>query len=318
VTAHIKLAPSERKISFWRERIKDCLDQAIDSSRLPGPLKEAIRYGSTIPAASRWRAILVLQVGESLGSHEDACLLAAAAVEALHCATLCVDDLPCMDDASERRGRPSMHQRFNEAVAIQAALWLLGISRTLVARAVKIAHGDDHPAEEAESLVYLSELQQRTENELQLGQFMDVMGSSGRLKVDAEEVARLKCASVFALAAQVAVWLSTDATVRQQRTRLLGDYGAAIGLAYQALDDLDDDPTDTVAESWSESGPLGRPTFVAQFGKEGSLRLVDGYRERATAALLPLEAQGRDCTPLGQLASLILRRTNVCLPAEAR
>ena len=316
VTTTIALEPSKQKIACWRERVKECLDQTIDSSRLPGPLKEAIRYGSTVPVASRWRAILVLQVGETLGSHEEACVFAASAVEALHCATLCVDDLPCMDDASQRRGRPSMHQRFNEAVAIQAALWLLGISRTLVARAVKIAHDGSHPAQEVASISFLSELQQRTENELQLGQFTDMMGTLGRMKVDAEEVARLKCGGVFAFSAQVAAWLSSDPSDRRERTRVLDEYGSAIGLAYQALDDLDDHSTDTVAESWGESGAVGRPTFVAQFGKEGTMRLVDGYLERAMAALHPLSADGTDCSPLEHLATLILRQTNVFPSAE--
>jgi geranylgeranyl pyrophosphate synthase len=316
VTTTIAMAPSEQKIAFWRERVKECLDQTIESSPLPAPLKEAIRYGSTIPVASRWRAILVLQVGETLGSHEEACVLAASAVEALHCATLCVDDLPCMDDASERRGRPSLHRRFNEAVAIQAALWLLGISRTLVARAVKIAHDGGDPAQETESLSFLSELQQRTENELQLGQFTDMMGNLGRMKVDAEEVARLKCGGVFALSAQIAAWLSTDLSDRRQRSRMLDEYGSAIGLAYQALDDLDDHRTDAVAESWGESAAVGRPTFVAQFGKEGTERLVDRYVGRARCALFPLAAEGMDCSPLDNLATLILRQTNVYSSVE--
>ncbi len=78
MTTTIALAPSEEKIAFWRNRVKECLDRRTHSSRLPAPLKEAIRYAS--------------------------------------------------------------HDQFDEAVAIQAALWLMGISRTPVARAVKIAH----------------------------------------------------------------------------------------------------------------------------------------------------------------------------------
>ncbi len=315
VTPSTRPEPSERKLALWRERVKECLDKAIGSSRLPSPLQEVIRYGSTVPVASRWRAILVMQIGETLGSHEGACALAASAVEALHCATLCVDDLPCMDNATERRRRPSLHQRFNEAVAIQAALWLLGTSRTLVVEAVKIAHGGSYPALEAESISVLSDLQQKTEDELQLGQFTEMMGSSDRLIVDAEAVARLKCGRVFALAAQFAAWLSPDPQGRRERARSLDEYGDAIGLAYQALDDLDDRRTDVLAESWSGLSAVGRPTFVAQFGVDGTERLIDGYLARAIAALAPLAAEGRNCEPLEHLATLIMRRAHVIRPA---
>lgn len=292
--------------STRRNEVREALDAAIGRSRLPQPLQEAIRYGSTAPHASRWRALLVLEVGDLLGRDPRATLPAAAAVEALHCATLSIDDLPSMDDAAERRGLPSMHRRFNEAMAIQASLWLLGESRTLMATAVAAAGAS------AEVAAGLAALQQRTENELQLGQFMDMMGILGKAEVDVEHVARLKCGRLFALAAQAAAWLVPAThgkpTASQDIIAALDTFGEEIGLAYQILDDLDDETEDNAAATWSAGGETGRPTIMARFGGDRAEAQVDACRTRAEAALAPFTAAGLDVAPLVGIARAMLCR----------
>ena len=108
-----------------------------------------------------------------------------------------------MDDAEKRRGRPALHRRFNEALAIQAALWLLGISRSLLTRAAAKAGSAPGAVDPVGAAARVSVLQQQTEDALHLGQFLDLVGSLGRAEVDPEEVARLKCGRLFALAAEV-------------------------------------------------------------------------------------------------------------------
>ena len=295
----------------WREEVVRSLDQAIAQSGLPAPLQEAICYGSTIPTASRWRSLLVLQVGEAVGVDHEAAVLAAAAVEALHCATLSVDDLPCMDNAAERRGAPALHRRFNEAVAIQASLWLLGNSRTLLARATTIGPA---AADSAGAAATLAVLQQRTENELQLGQFLDMMGILGRMEIDVEHVARLKCGRLFALAAQAPAWLVGRPMSAAETAAALDQFGESIGLAYQVLDDLEDLAEDDAAANWGDAGQTGRPTIVGRFGIEEARRRVDGYFERALAAVRPLAAAGIDTRPLERIAISMLKLTPSAAP----
>lgn len=290
----------------WRAEVRGFLDDEIARSGLPGPLQEAIRYGSTAPAASRWRALLVMEVGRVLGVPARALLPAAAAVEALHCATLSIDDLPSMDDAAERRGVPAMHRRFNEAMAIQASLWLLGASRTLMGAASAVV------GVSVDQAAGLGALQQRVENELQLGQFMDMMGMLGKAEVDVEKIARLKCGRLFALAAQAAAWLlpprDGGGSVPADLAMTLDSFGEEVGLAYQILDDLADIDEDDAATTWSASGGRGRPTIVARHGRTGAERRVRQCVEQAVATIAPLDTVGIDSGPIHRMAATMLGR----------
>lgn len=291
----------------WREQVRDRLEVTIGTSCVPDPLRDAIRYGSTAPKASRWRALLVMQVAHALGRDSDAALTAATAVEALHCATLSIDDLPSMDDAAERRGLPALHRRFNEAMAIQASLWLLGSSRTLMASAAACAGAH------ADVVSGLAALQQRTEDELQLGQFMDMMGMLGKAEVDVERLARLKCGRLFALAAQAAAWLPPASGhggggERAAITAALDLFGEEVGLAYQILDDLEDVREDSSSAGWSARGETGRPTVVARFGVAAAKSMVDDCIARAGGALAPLASVGIDTAPLLHIARSMLDR----------
>lgn len=299
--------PLPAALLAWREQVRALLDAEIDSASIPAPLREAVRYGSTAPPASRWRAVVVLEVGRVVRADADACLLAAAAVEALHCATLSVDDLPCMDDAQERRGRPAMHRRFNEALAIQAALWLLGLSRTLMARAATKAGRVSAAFDPLGAAGALANLQQTTEDALHRGQFLDMLGTLGRSDVVPEEVARLKCGRLFALAAAVPAWLPQREAGANDLAATLDAFGEALGIAYQIRDDLADHGEDDRATSWTEDAG-GRPTVVAAAGREAAAARIGDHLGRALASLMPLDGRGIDAAPLHRLATTILGR----------
>jgi len=289
--------------SVQRDEICRFLCRVIERSELPLQLQEAIRYGSTEPRASRWRSLLVMEVGHALGAKPEVLLSAAAAVEALHCATLSIDDLPSMDDAAKRRGLPAMHHRFNEAMAIQASLWLLGTSRTLMGSAAVIAGVSTKTAAD------LGFLQQRTENEMQLGQFLDIIGARGETETDPEQIARLKCGRMFALAAQTPAWLlPAHVADAPDYVEALDIFGEEIGLAYQIRDDLEDSGEDNAAANWSGANTSGRPTLVAQCGRIEADKRIGQCIDRALAALAPLERSGIDCAPVARIAVAMLGR----------
>ncbi len=90
----------------------------------PGRLREAMRY-ATLGPGKRLRPALVIAACEACGGDVAGALPATAAIELLHTYTLVHDDLPCMDDDSERRGRPTAHVVFGEAIALLAGDGLL-------------------------------------------------------------------------------------------------------------------------------------------------------------------------------------------------
>jgi geranylgeranyl pyrophosphate synthase len=220
-----------------------------------------------------------------------------------------------MDDAEKRRGRPAMHRRFNEALAIQAALWLLGISRSLLARAAAKAGSAAHSVDPVAAAARVSVLQQQTEDALHLGQFLDLVGSLERAEVDPEEVARLKCGRLFALAAEVPAWLPCREAAPSGLALALEAFGESVGIAYQIRDDLDDDAEDERAATWSDDEASGRPTLVAAAGRDAAAARIEVHLARAGAALAPLAAAGVDPQPLIVLTSMLLGRPEGASPA---
>lgn len=114
----------ERHFSAFADDISDALAQFADRLDCPTPLSDVCRYVVTSPG-KRVRGTLCLLTAEAAGTRADRAMQAAVAVEAVHAASLILDDLPAMDDAPTRRGQPSAHVAFDEAHAILAAIALL-------------------------------------------------------------------------------------------------------------------------------------------------------------------------------------------------
>src|SRR5262245_44763634 len=118
-----------------KQRVEEALQASMPSlSTPPAVLHEALRYTLLLPG-KRLRGILVLACADLLRGDEDAVLPLACAVEMVHAASLILDDLPSMDDASLRRGRPVLHRVVGEANAILASVALLNLAFATVAGA---------------------------------------------------------------------------------------------------------------------------------------------------------------------------------------
>ncbi len=193
----------------------------------PGRLVEAMHYAATGPG-KRLRPAIVLAAAEACGgSHSDA-LPAAAAIEMLHAYTLVHDDLPAMDDDDERRGRPTTHVAFGEAIAILAGDGLLTAAFGALAELGPRAA----PA--------VSVLARRAgAYELLAGQALDLTASSSALGT-MTEIERLHAAKTGALFAAAAEIGAIAAGAPSETCVALGRYGLAIGIAFQHADDRDD------------------------------------------------------------------------------
>ena len=193
----------------------------------PGRLLEAIHYAATGPG-KRLRPAVLIAAAEACGGTREAALPAAAAVEMLHAYTLVHDDLPAMDDDDTRRGRPTVHVAFGEAIAILAGDGL-----------------------QAEAFCALAELGPRTAaavavlarragpRELLGGQAIDLTTARAALR-DIAAVERLHAAKTGALFAAAAELGAIAAGAAPEVCASLARYGMAIGVAFQHADDRDD------------------------------------------------------------------------------
>lgn len=223
-------------VKSWLEQVKPEIEADI-ARRLasapglddPGRLLEAMRYAALTPG-KRLRPAIALAACVAVGGDRNQALPAAAAIEMLHAYTLVHDDLPAMDNDTMRRGKPTVHVAFGEAIAILVGDGLL--TEAFAALADLGPHAADAVAVLARRAGAL---------ELLAGQACDI---GLRARTDSPGFAELellhahKTGALFAAAAElgaIAGGASAEARVR------LGRYGLAIGIAFQHADDRDDD-----------------------------------------------------------------------------
>lgn len=211
---------------------------------IPAPLKDAMNY-SLLAGGKRLRPILVLAGAEAVGGSTDAALPVACAVEMVHTYSLIHDDLPAMDDDDFRRGKPTNHKVYGEAMAILAGDSLLTHAFYQVAQAVK--NGRVGAAQALRVVEELSIL--AGPSGMVGGQAADILGEQGITDLSQLEFIHLHKTSdliVFSLRAGAIV---SGADERQLEA--LRRFGYNIGLAFQIQDDI----LDVIGDE----GKLGKP-----------------------------------------------------------
>lgn len=256
------------------------------------PVVDAMRYTLLAPS-KRVRAVLVLLSAELCGSSAKA-MPAACAVEAIHAASLILDDLPSMDDAPLRRGRPSAHIQFGEAVAILAAFGLLNEAYGHLARAY------DPPLAARITALYADAVGL---DGLVAGQAEDVLATGHALTFDTlERIHRRKTGVLFSAAATAG---ALSAGGSDAEVAALTAYAKNLGLAFQIVDDLLD-VTGTPEETGKATKRDARKTtFVSFSGVDGARELALELCRTATGALAPF---GRRADALAALADFVAQR----------
>jgi geranylgeranyl pyrophosphate synthase len=194
----------------------------------PGRLVAAMHYAATGPG-KRLRPAIVLAAAEACGGTYEQALPAASALEMLHAYTLVHDDLPAMDDDDERRGRPTVHVAFGDAIAILAGDGLL--TEAFGTLAELGAHAGD-------AVRVLAQRAGRAE--LLLGQAIDLSTAAGQRLGTVAEIERMHAAKTGALFAAAGELGAIAAGAPAETCAALGRYGLAIGIAFQHADDRDD------------------------------------------------------------------------------
>jgi geranylgeranyl diphosphate synthase type II len=278
------------------------VDQALDrllpaEHAVPATLHKAMRY-SIFAGGKRLRPVLVLAAAEACnGAHENA-LPAACAVECLHTYSLIHDDLPCMDDDDLRRGRPTSHKVFGEAIAVLAGDALQALAFESVSRM--------SPASAFSGADYVFELAQAAgSRHLIAGQVMDLEGEGRKLSADQlRAIHEGKTAALLTCCARLG-GMSAGCTPAQLDA--LTRFGHALGLAFQVIDDILDvtQTSEKLGKTAGKDVTAEKATYPSILGLEASRAEADRLTAQAHQAIAPF---GEAAHPLKLIADHLLAR----------
>lgn len=263
-------------------------------------LHEAMRYAA-LGGGKRLRPFLAVSTGRLLDAPDEPLVRAGAAIELIHAYSLIHDDLPTMDDAALRRGRPACHRAFDEATAILAGDALQALAFEILAEA---GWGAD-AAQRCELVAGLA----RAAGPLGMcgGQMIDLLAERRALSLEeVQELQRLKTGAIIRFAAEAGAILGGAAPRQREALR---DYADDLGLAFQIRDDLLDlegDSTVTGKDA-GRDGEAGKATFVRLLGEDGARAMLAGLRERALARL---DIFAGRATVLLNLFDFVIRRSS--------
>jgi len=302
---HADTASGELSLDAWiaerRVRIERALQRVLaPADAHPARLHEAMRYAA-LGGGKRIRALLVHAAGEALGAPAAALDCAASAVEFIHAYSLVHDDLPCMDDDVLRRGRPTVHVVYGEALAMLVGDALQALAFESLAAAA------DEGVDARTTVSMIAELARASGSTgMAGGQAIDLASVGVALDADAlEDMHRRKTGALLAVSVRLGGACAPRAA---QSTPVLARYADAIGLAFQIVDDILDVEGDaaTLGKTAGKDADADKPTYVSTIGLDAARALAERLRVQAHQAIAPLGARAR-C--LGALADrIVLRR----------
>ena len=240
-------------------------------------LLEAMRY-SLLAGGKRLRPILALAACEAVGGALDDALPYACAMEMIHTYSLIHDDLPCMDDDYLRRGRPTNHKVYGEAIATLAGDGLLTDAFKVLARS-----GAHAPAALLETIAELAEAAGSAG--MVGGQVIDLLGEGRELSLaELEVMHRRKTGALFVAAVCGGARLGG---ANAAQLAALREYARALGLAFQVIDDLLDveASTEAMGKRTNKDGARGKSTYPALMGAGRARELAHNLIAEAAGAL---------------------------------
>lgn len=262
-------------------------------------LEEAMRY-SMLGGGKRVRPTLCMETAWVLGAEPERVLPSAAAIELIHTYSLIHDDLPAMDDDDFRRGRPTAHKKFGEAMAILAGDAFFGEALTLIT-----VHQE---GTERQVLGVVQELASSTGvNGMVGGQVMDIDHTGVGGDADPRTLAMIHKYKTGALIKSSARIGAILAGADEEAKDAVSKYAAELGLCFQIVDDLLNATatTEELGKSAGSDAELGKATFVGVYGLEGASREADESVERALSALAKVDG---DTSGLRDLALFVRHR----------
>ncbi|HEY2663020.1 MAG TPA: farnesyl diphosphate synthase [Candidatus Binataceae bacterium] len=280
--------------------IERALSQSVPEPAGPAArLFESMRY-SLLAGGKRLRPVLALASCEAVGGKTDAALGLACALEMIHTYSLIHDDLPCMDDDDLRRGRPTNHKVYGDALATLAG-------DALLADAFKIlASSRPRASSPVTVLEVVAELARAAGSAGMVGgQVIDIESEGQDLDISRlEHLHARKTGALFVAAVRGGARIGGASPSQLERLTV---YSRALGLAFQVIDDILDceATTEQMGKRTQKDGALGKATYPSLMGLEQSRGLARDLNSRALEALGSFDHRA---DPLRALASFVVER----------
>jgi farnesyl diphosphate synthase len=265
----------------WCRSALDEVEAALSAwvpAEAPAGLGEAMRYG-VLDGGKRLRPLLVLAACDALGGLREAALRAAVAVELIHAYSLIHDDMPCMDNDVLRRGKPTVHVQFGQAQAM-----LAGDAMQALAFEVLTPDEADVPLPLQARLVGLL-ARAAGQSGMAGGQAIDLAATG--LPLDERQLQDMHRRKTGALLQASVLMGAACGTPGPQAWQGLSDYGAAIGLAFQVVDDILDvtQASETLGKTAGKDLDANKPTYVSVLGLSRARERAAELHAQAQAAL---------------------------------
>lgn len=296
------VSQTEHEFKTWMQaiaaRTETALAQALPvETQVPQRLHSAMRY-AVLGGGKRVRPLLAHAAGEVVAAQAQDVDVVACAVEMIHAYSLVHDDLPCMDDDDLRRGRPTVHKAYDEATALL-------VGDALQSQAFIHLAAWQHSS----ALAVVQELALASGSfGMAGGQAIDLASVGLKLtRPELEGMHQLKTGAL--LRASIRMGAACGAQPVSAVTRqALDDYAAAVGLAFQVVDDVLDATADTatLGKTAGKDAADDKPTYVSLLGIEAAQVLAEDLRMAAHTALAKIAAPTQR---LGALADYIVLRS---------
>jgi geranylgeranyl diphosphate synthase type II len=285
-------------------RIDTALDRFLPKeTELPHSLHKAMRY-SVFAGGKRVRPILMLAACQAVGGDTERAVPAACAMEMIHTYSLIHDDLPAMDDDDFRRGNPTNHKVFGEAIAILAGDALLTEAFKLVSDP-RYAIGTDPAAQ----LAVIHEIATCAGSYGMVGGQVVDMESEGKAEINLPIVQYIHTHKTGALIKASVVAGALLGGANEQKLAAITRYGEAAGLAFQIADDILDieGTTEEIGKDAGSDEARGKATYPAAIGLTAAKEEAQAMMDEAMRAL---EIFGVEAEPLREIATYIVKRKN--------
>ena len=284
---------SKKLVDSFLERLLPGRDES------PSTIHKAMRH-SVFAGGKRVRPILVLASGQSLDGDKDVLLQLGAAIEMMHTYSLIHDDLPALDNDDLRRGQPTCHKVFGEAIAILAG-------DALMTRCYQVL-ADLPNIQDSAKIRIVSEIAfaTGTVDGMIGGQVVD-LESEGK-PIDAQILEYIHHSKTGALLTACVRCGAIAAGAKPSELNMLSEFGSKIGLVFQIVDDILDvtSSSETLGKTAGKDEKVKKATYPALYGIEASRKKA---RELAGDALKCIESFGEQANALRSLAQFIVSRT---------
>lgn len=308
-----QLKPLAYDHSAWVAARLDGVEQALSNWVAPAAtlgagdaMHQAMRY-AVLDGGKRLRPLLVLAAAEAMGVAEgnQAARRAACSVELIHAYSLVHDDMPCMDNDVLRRGKPTVHVQYGQAVALLAGDALQALAFELLTPAPDVVD----PVVQA-TLCRLLACAAGSEG-MAGGQAIDLASVGQALDLAAlKNMHKLKTGALLQASVMMGATCARQANASSVAWAGLQRYGAALGLAFQVVDDILDVTADTatLGKTAGKDAQDNKPTFVSLLGLAESNAYANALLADALAALSDTGLHNTQA--LAALARMVVNRGN--------